>query len=73
MLKNAFCLASLLVACLAGNAQAQVPNLVNGNFETEDAYLGSFGLLAPVGFRTFSIPHSTRFWDSRGPCARARS
>ena len=67
MLKNAFCLASLLVACLAGNAQAQVPNLVNGNFETEDAYLGSFGLLAPVGFRTYNCTQYRFIGDNLTP------
>ena len=53
MLKHAFRVASLTVALLAGNALAQVPNLVNGNLETPDPVWASLGVARPNGWRLY--------------------
>ncbi len=73
MLKNACCLASLLIASLTGSANAQVPNLVNGNFETEDPYLATFGLVRPNGWRMYNCTQYRVIGDALSPATVAHS
>lgn len=73
MLKRACCLASLMIACLAGSAQAQVPSLVNGNLETVDPYLASFGLIQPQGWRKYNFTEYRQIGDGLLPETQTHS
>ena len=67
MLKNIFHVAALTGALLAGNALAQVPNLVNGNFETPDPFLLTFNVLKPNGYRTYNFTEYRVIGDGLTP------
>ena len=75
MLKHAFRVASLTVALLAGNALAQVPNLVNGNLETPDPVWASLGVARPNGWRLYqaSMAEYRTVGDGLLPAAVAHS
>ncbi len=73
MLKRSCCLASLLIACFAGSAQAQVPTLFNADLEAVDPVLAPFGLIRPQGWRTYNFTEYRVIGDGLLPAPIAHS
>jgi hypothetical protein len=73
MFKRLCCLASLALLTNLAPANAQVPNLVNGNLETPDPYLATFNLLRPVGWRMYNYSEYRMIGDNLTPATVTHS